>query len=108
MTNNLFTDLPSNLPLELFETLLEADNLRVERILSHGHSSPDGFWYDQEQHEWVVVLRGAARLSIEGAIKELNPGDYVNIRAHQKHRVEWTTPDEPTVWLAVFYGEAKK
>ena len=104
MTSNLFTDLPSNLPDELFTTLLEADNLRIERIVSHGHASPEGFWYDQDQHEWVLVLEGAARLSIEGESKELKAGDYINIPAHQKHRVEWTTPDEPTVWLAVFYG----
>lgn len=60
-------------------------------------SSPDGFWYDQDQHEWVLVLQGAARLSIEEESKELKPGDYINIPAHIKHRVEWTTPDEPTV-----------
>jgi cupin 2 domain-containing protein len=105
MTTNLFANLPSNLPDELFTTLLEANNVRIERIVSHGYSSPEGFWYDQDEHEWVVVLQGAARLSIEGETKELKPGDYMNIPAHQKHRVEWTTPNEPTVWLAVFYGE---
>lgn len=103
MTSNLFKDLPSNLPNELFTTLLEATNLRLERIVSHGHSSPEGFWYDQDQHEWVVVLQGSARLSIEGETKELKLGDYINIPAHYKHRVEWTSPDEPTIWLAVFY-----
>ncbi len=108
MTRNLLTDLPSNLPDELFTTLLEATNLRIERIVSHGHASPEGFWYDQDQHEWVLVLQGAARLSIEEESKELKPGDYINIPAHIKHRVEWTTPDEPTVWLAVYYGEAKR
>ena len=108
MTFNLFSNLPSNLPDELFTTLLEATNLRIERIVSHGHSSPDGFWYDQKEHEWVLVLQGAARLLIEGESKELNSGDYINIPAHHKHRVEWTTPDEPTVWLAVFYGETNK
>lgn len=106
MTSNLFSNFPSNLPDELFNTLHESTNLRIERIVSHGHRSPEGFWYDQDQHEWVIVLRGAARLSIEGVLKELRPGDYVNIPANQKHRVEWTTPDEPTVWLAVFYGES--
>jgi cupin 2 domain-containing protein len=107
MTFNLFTNLPANLSNELLTTLLEADRLRIERIVSYGHSSAEGFWYDQDQHEWVVVLQGAARLSIEGVAKELKPGDFVNIPAHQKHRVEWTTPDEPTVWLAMFYGEAR-
>jgi cupin 2 domain-containing protein len=87
MTSNLFANLPSNLPDELFTTLLEATNLRIERIISHGHSSPEGFWYDQDQHEWVIVLQGAARLSIEGELKELKPGDHINLAAHQKHRV---------------------
>jgi cupin 2 domain-containing protein len=108
MTSNLFNDLPSNLPDELFVTLLDSAKVRIEKIVSHGHASPQGFWYDQDQHEWVLVLHGAARLSIEGESKELKPGDYINIPAHQKHRVEWTTPDQPTVWLAVFYGEAKR
>ena len=104
VTSNLFTYIPSNLPDELFTTLLEANNVRIERIVSHGHSSPEGFWYDQDQHEWVVVLQGAARLSIEGETRELKTGDHINIPEHRKHRVEWTTPDEPTIWLAVFYS----
>ncbi len=108
MTSNIFTDLPTNLPDELFTTLLEADNLRIERIVSHGHASPEGFWYDQDQHEWIVVLQGAARLSIDVESKEMKPGDCIHIPAHQRHRVEWTTPDEPTVWLAVFYGAKEK
>lgn len=105
-STNLLSNLPSNLSDEHFTTLLASTNLRIERIVSHGHSSPEGFWYDQDQHEWVLVLQGAARLSIEGESKELKTGECMNIPAHQKHRVEWTTPDEPTVWLAVFYGEA--
>lgn len=103
--NNLFADLPSHLPDELFTTLLDATNVRIERIVSHGHASPEGFWYDQDQHEWVVVLKGQARLRFEDDEQsvEMKPGDFVNIPAHKKHRVEWTTPDEPTIWLAVFY-----
>jgi cupin 2 domain-containing protein len=104
MTSNLFANLPVKLPTELITTLLEADNLRIERIVSQGHASPPGFWYDQDQHEWVIVLQGSARLSMEGIVRELQPGDFINIPAHIKHRVEWTTPDEPTVWLALFYG----
>ncbi len=92
MITNLLADVPANLPEELFVKLLDAGNVRIEKIVSHGHASPEGFWYDQEQHEWVVVLRGAARLSIEDEIKELKPGDFILISAHQKHRVEWTTP----------------
>jgi len=103
---NLFTDLPQSLPDELVTTLLEAAHVRIERIVSHGHVSPDGFLYDQDQHEWVIVLRGAARILFEDRTVEMKPGDFVNILAHQKHRVEWTTPAQPTIWLAVFYGEA--
>lgn len=105
MTTNLFNDLPENLPDELLTTLLKAANIRIERIVSHGHTSPEGFWYDQDEHEWVIVLQGAARLRFEDSIVELKPGDFVNISAHKRHRVEWTTPDEPTIWLAVFYKD---
>ena len=100
-----FADLPQRLPDELFTTLLEAANVRVERIVSLGHTSPDGFWFDQDQHEWVIVLKGAARLRFEGEEQpdEVKPGDFVNIPAHKKHRVEWTMPNEPTIWLALFY-----
>lgn len=103
---NLLADLPRHLPDEEIATLLAAGDVRIERIVSHGHSSPDDFWYDQEQHEWVMVLKGAARLRFEGEDqpREMKPGDWVYIPAHQKHRVEWTTPDEPTVWLAVHHG----
>ena len=87
-------------------TLLEGPSLCIERIVSHGHASAEGFWYDQEQPEWVLVLTGAARLRLEDEDQpvEMRPGDWLNIPAHKKHRVEWTTPDEPTVWLAVHYG----
>ena len=103
--SNLFADLPARLPDELVTTLLGAADLRIERIVSHGHASPEGFWYDQQQHEWVIVLKGAARLRFEDGTVEMEPGDFVNIPAHKKHRVEWTMPDELTVWLAVHYGE---
>ena len=102
---NVFTDLPSHLPDELSTTLLEATNVCIERIVSHGHASPPDFWYDQARHEWVMVLKGAARLQFEDGTVEMKPGDFVNIPAHKRHRVEWTTPDEPTVWLAVHYGD---
>ncbi len=106
MNHNLFTYLPADLPEELFTTILEAGTFRIERIVSHGHTSPEGFWYDQDQHEWVVLLKGLARLRFEMDDQsiEMKPGDFINIPAHTKHRVEWTTPDEPTIWLAVHYG----
>jgi cupin 2 domain-containing protein len=105
--SNLFHDLPQHLPDELVQTLLSSANLRIDRIISHGHASPPGFWYDQDQHEWVVVLKGAARLLFEGDPQpiEMKAGDFVNIPAHTKHRIEWTTPDEPTIWLAIFYHD---
>lgn len=104
MIRNLFADIPRDLPDELFTTLLSARDVRIERIVSLGQASPEGFWYDQDQNEWVIVLQGAARLQFADRVVELKTGDFVNIPAHQKHRVEWTTPDEPTIWLAVFYG----
>lgn len=100
---NLFSDHPQQLSDELFSTLLESKNLRIERIVSHGHSSPNEFWYDQNHNEWVMVLKGAARLRFEDETVEMKPGDFMSIPAHKKHRVDWTTPDEPTIWLAVFY-----
>jgi cupin 2 domain-containing protein len=77
--------------------------LRIEQIVSRGHSSPEGFWYDQSEDEWVMVLKGSAKLSFDNGSIDLNPGDHINIRAHQKHRVDWTNPAENTIWLAVFY-----
>lgn len=109
MTNNLFADLPANLPEELVTTILEASMVRIERIISLGQASPEGFWYDQNEHEWVIVLTGLARLTIDGAVQpvEMKAGDFINIPAHTKHRVEWTTPDEPTIWLAVHYRDTE-
>ena len=104
-TNNVFVDPPQHLPDEFFTTLLDDAKLRIERIVSHGDASPEGFWYDQDQHEWVVALKGAARLRFEDEMVEMKLGDFVTIPAHKKHRVEWTTLDESTVWLAVHYGD---
>ena len=79
-----------------------AKDLRIERIVSRGHASPDGFWYDQESSEWVLLVAGAARLRFEGEEPlHLKPGDYVHIPAHRRHRVEWTDPDAATIWLAI-------
>ena len=100
---SLYADLPSHLPDELTETLVSATHVRVERIVSHGHASPIGFWYDQPWAEFVVLLRGAARLRFEDGEIEMTPGSFLNIPAHRRHRVEWTDPTQPTVWLAVHY-----
>lgn len=103
---NIFDDLPQHLPKEVVQTLIRAADVRIERIISHGHASPSDFWYDQPQHEWIIVLKGAARLQFEDGMVEMKPGDFINIPAFRKHRVDWTTPDEPTVWLGVRYGGA--
>lgn len=101
-SGNLLAEIPASLPQELLQTLLERPGLRIERIVSHGHASPPDFWYDQEEHEWVLLVQGAARLQFEDRTVELLPGDYRYIPAHQRHRVAWTTPDEATIWLAIF------
>src|SRR5262245_20968608 len=101
---NLLSDVPTHLAEELTQVLLSADRVRIERIVSRGHCSPDGFWYDQTDHEWVLLLSGAARLQFEGEqTLELVAGSYVNVSAHRRHRVEWTDPNQPTVWLAIHY-----
>lgn len=100
---NIFDELPQQLPKEVVQTLIQATDVRIERIISHGHASPSDFWYDQPNHEWVIVLKGAARLQFEDKMIEMNPGDFLNIPAFKKHRVDWTTPDEQTIWLSVFY-----
>ena len=100
---NLFDNLPRRLPNELKETLAMSQHVRIERIVSTGQASPDGFWYDQPEHEWVVVLKGEAVLEFENHSQPLSPGDYILIPPHQKHRVASTSDQEPTVWLAVFY-----
>ena len=83
--------------------LQQGHGVRIERIVSTGHRSPEGHWYDQLEHEWVMVLTGAARIEFEDRVIEMQSGESINIPAHTRHRVDWTTPDEPTVWLAVFY-----
>lgn len=101
--SNIFDSLPQHLPKEVVQTLIQAADVRIERIISHGHASSPDFWYDQGQAEWVIVLQGAARLQFEDGMVEMKVGDFVNIPAFKRHRVDWTTPDEPTVWLGVRY-----
>ncbi len=102
---SVFTQIPEVLPEELFETLAQSENVTIERIVSRGHCSPENFWYDQEEHEWVLVLKGRAGLLFEGEHEAvvLGPGDYINIPAHVRHRVAWTDAGQETVWLAVYY-----
>jgi cupin 2 domain-containing protein len=102
---NLFAAVPERLTDEQVLELLATPGLRIERIVSAGHSSPPGFWYDQEWDEWVILLAGAAAVAFAGEAepRQLEPGSYVHIPAHMRHRVEWTSSAPPAVWLAVHW-----
>jgi cupin 2 domain-containing protein len=102
---NFLGGIPLNIQKEVTERIISNGNVRIERIISRGQSSPENFWYDQEENEWVILIKGRARLSFydENKIVVVNEGDYLDIPAHKKHRVEWTDPDKETIWLAVFY-----
>ncbi|MBS1143424.1 MAG: cupin protein [Proteobacteria bacterium] len=107
MIDNLLTAIPrSTGKNEQFSNLLDRPGLRIERIVSTGQSSPPDFWYDQPEGEWVCVLQGHAALRFEDTPEPLplGPGDFIDIAPHRRHRVEWTDPDQPTVWLAVHYS----
>jgi cupin 2 domain-containing protein len=103
-TGNLFAAVPSSTPREVVDVLVADAAMRLERIVSTGHVTAPGEWYDQDRDEWVVVLRGRARLTLDdGNVLTLAPGDWIHIPAHRRHRVEWTDPGEPTVWLALHH-----
>jgi cupin 2 domain-containing protein len=100
---NLFSSIPPDLSTEIFQTIISSAEISIERIVSKGHKSDRDFWYDQDRHEWVLLVKGAARLEFTDRTVHLQPGDYINILAHERHRVDWTTPDAETIWLAIFY-----
>ena len=102
---NFFADAPDKSPGEIFDELLRGGPFKLERIISSGQATPPGEWYDQEQDEWVILLSGAARLRFADSDEtmELQPGDFLNIPAHARHRVEWTDPEQKTLWLALHY-----
>lgn len=101
---NLLETLPADFSAEQFSELVRADNVTIERIVSRGHSSPPTGWYDQPDNEWVAILKGEARLVFgDGSEIHLTAGSHINIPAHTRHRVAWTTPDTDTIWLAVHY-----
>ncbi len=102
---NLLAALPASLADEEVRALAPPGPVRIERIVSTGQRSPPGFWYDQHEAEWVMVLCGAGRIAYDDGTEEhLAAGDHTWIAPHRRHRVAWTAPDEPTVWLAVFYA----
>jgi cupin 2 domain-containing protein len=102
---NLFSLLPHAHAAERVDALLTLPGVRIERIVSQGHASPPGFWYDQEEGECVLLLVGAARVRFadETDARLLSPGDWLEIAPHRRHRVDWTDPAGPTISLAVFY-----
>ncbi len=106
---NLFERIPEAKDSETFETLVETGYFKLERIVSRGHATPPGKWYDQDTEEWVVLLRGSAGLLFEGEteIHAMGPGDFFLIPSHRRHRVEWTDPAEETIWLALHYTEKR-
>jgi len=100
--SNLYENLPPPGSTEAFEILLQQTGLIIERIVSRGHRSPRSGWYDQHTREWVVVLQGRGQVQFEdGEIRDLGPGDYLDIAPHRRHRVSWTDPLQDTIWLAV-------
>lgn len=103
ITTNIFTDIPADLPEELFECIVKRENVHIERIVSKGNITPTDQWYDQNWDEWVLLLQGQATILYEKDMQSitLSIGDYLLIPAHTKHRVEWTAPEHHTIWLAV-------
>lgn len=101
-SGNIFSAIDRDASEEDLVTILARPGLRIERIVSTGQSSPPGFWYDQSDDEWVMLVSGAARIEIAGEGETaLGPGDHLLLPAHCRHRVTWTDPDAPTVWLAI-------
>jgi cupin 2 domain-containing protein len=105
MPPNLFAAVRARQPEEQVDVLIETDAFRLERIVSIAHATPPGEWFDQDRDEWVVLLSGGASLRFEDetGVRELSPGDVVEIPAHRRHRVERTDATAPTVWLALHY-----
>ncbi len=102
---NLFADIPAELAEEAVQVLAESDDVRIERIVSRGHATAPGSWYDQDRAEWVMVVQGEARIALEDRPQpvELGPGEHLVIPAHVRHRVVHTDPSQATIWLAVHY-----
>ncbi|MBP6367260.1 MAG: cupin domain-containing protein [Nitrosomonas sp.] len=103
-SQNVFENIPCNIEHELFEFLIKSNTVKIERIISKGHKSPKSAWYDQEENEWIMILKGSAELLFENQVSvQLGEGDYINIPSHKKHKVSWTDPESETIWLAVHY-----
>ena len=102
---NLLADIPPGMEEEFVEEILRTESFRIERIVSRGQTSPEGFWYDQETEEWVLLVSGSATICFDDGRKvDLKPGDHLLIPRHLRHRVERTDPETDTVWLAVHWS----
>jgi cupin 2 domain-containing protein len=102
LVRNFFKNSAASPPAEVVTVLHESATVRLEQIASHGQRSPDGFWYDQPEAEWVVLLKGSATLLFAGEkAAELIAGDYLLIPARRRHRVERVSAD--ALWLAVHF-----
>jgi cupin 2 domain-containing protein len=102
---NIFADIPNVIPEEIFETIIEKESFRLERIVSDGQLTAEDEWYDEDENEWFILLKGSAGFLLEGDKEPLllKPGDYLNLPAHRRHKVIWTDADEKTIWLALHY-----
>lgn len=100
---NIFDEIIVDKNEESFFEIFKNDIIKVEKIVSNGQKSPENFWYEQEKNEYILLLDGFAILEFEDKEIELKKGDCINICAMQKHRVKFTSQDEPTIWFAVFY-----
>jgi len=102
---NLFESIPDVTAGEIFESLIQTSHFKLERIISKGHATPPGEWYDQDMEEWVLLLKGSAGLLFEGEaeIRVMRPGDHLHVPSRRRHRVEWTDSAEKTIWLALHY-----
>ena len=104
--NNLFKEIPERLPNEVFDIIVSNKNVKIERIISDGHITPNNIWYDQDSYEFVILIKGGAEIEFEnGIIESLKTGDYLTIAPHEKHRVIYTDMTGKTIWLAIHYHE---
>jgi len=101
---NIYAKIPAIKDKEAFQTLLVNKKLKIERIISQGQVTAKGKWLKEARDEWVIVLKGVAKLRFrnDSRLIKLKAGDYVLIPANTSHRVEWTSLRQKTIWLAVY------
>jgi len=104
-TNNIYSHIPNSKRKEVFQALLHNKNVKIERIISCGQATKKDKWLKTRHVEWVILLKGAAKLKFRknNRLFNLKSGDYILIPANTPHRVEWTHPRTKTIWLAVHF-----